>query len=154
MIPFQDIFHYFRALPKANATSTLLFSLSLPVLWISKYISITYKRNPIAFPMELLLVSVLHNAIMITEWTVQEWPVWDGVVGLTTTNSLCHWFVGWISAMNFFVLPCYCENKLYLLYLLFILLTFYLFPVKISYCENNPCSQKAMRTSHSKLLHE
>nr|XP_038024464.1 testis anion transporter 1 isoform X5 [Anas platyrhynchos] len=52
---FCDIFHYFRALPKANATSTLLFSLSLPVLWISKYISITYKRNPIAFPMELLL---------------------------------------------------------------------------------------------------
>uniref|UniRef100_A0A8C3CGL1 Solute carrier family 26 member 8 n=1 Tax=Cairina moschata TaxID=8855 RepID=A0A8C3CGL1_CAIMO len=52
---FCDIFHYFRALPKANATSTLLFSLSLPVLWISKCISITYKRNPIAFPMELLL---------------------------------------------------------------------------------------------------
>uniref|UniRef100_A0A8C3CB49 Solute carrier family 26 member 8 n=1 Tax=Cairina moschata TaxID=8855 RepID=A0A8C3CB49_CAIMO len=63
---FCDIFHYFRALPKANATSTLLFSLSLPVLWISKCISITYKRNPIAFPMELLLVStIISNRIHV-----------------------------------------------------------------------------------------
>ncbi|XP_071884624.1 testis anion transporter 1 isoform X2 [Anas platyrhynchos] len=65
---FCDIFHYFRALPKANATSTLLFSLSLPVLWISKYISITYKRNPIAFPMELLLIitgTIISNRIHV-----------------------------------------------------------------------------------------
>ncbi|XP_040391668.1 testis anion transporter 1 isoform X3 [Cygnus olor] len=65
---FCDIFHYFRALPKANATSTLLFSLSLPVLWISKCISITYKHSPIAFPMELLLIitgTIISNRIHV-----------------------------------------------------------------------------------------
>ncbi|XP_035203257.1 testis anion transporter 1 isoform X2 [Oxyura jamaicensis] len=65
---FCDIFHYFRALPKANATSTLLFSLSLLVLWISKCISITYKRSPIAFPMELLLIitgTIISNRIHV-----------------------------------------------------------------------------------------
>uniref|UniRef100_A0A8B9I7I0 Solute carrier family 26 member 8 n=1 Tax=Anser brachyrhynchus TaxID=132585 RepID=A0A8B9I7I0_9AVES len=65
---FCDIFHYFRALPKANATSTLLFSLSLPVLWISKCISVTYKHSPIAFPMELLLIitgTIISNRIHV-----------------------------------------------------------------------------------------
>ncbi|NXK56352.1 S26A8 protein, partial [Chauna torquata] len=63
---FCDLFHYFLALPKANATSILLFLLSMAVLQINKTIRITYKRSPIAFPMELLLiitVTIISNRI-------------------------------------------------------------------------------------------
>ncbi|NXS96568.1 S26A8 protein, partial [Jacana jacana] len=63
---FNNLFHYFLALPKANATSILLFLLGMAVLRISKSIKITYKHYPIAFPMELLLlitVTVLSNCV-------------------------------------------------------------------------------------------
>lgn len=74
IIPFQNVFYYFLALPKSNATSILLFLLSMAILQISKTIRITYMHSPVAFPMELLLVSVL-NAIVIIELTVQKLPV-------------------------------------------------------------------------------
>ncbi|XP_054037104.1 testis anion transporter 1 isoform X3 [Rissa tridactyla] len=63
---FYNLFHYFLALPKANATSILLFLLSMAALRVSKFIKITYKHCPIAFPMELLLiitVTILSNCI-------------------------------------------------------------------------------------------
>lgn len=69
MILFQNLFHYFLALPKANATSILLFLLSMAALRVNTSIKITYKHSPIAFPMELLLVSDLQNAIVIIELT-------------------------------------------------------------------------------------
>ncbi|XP_054037106.1 testis anion transporter 1 isoform X5 [Rissa tridactyla] len=59
---FYNLFHYFLALPKANATSILLFLLSMAALRVSKFIKITYKHCPIAFPMELLLVSASYAA--------------------------------------------------------------------------------------------
>ncbi|XP_021232685.1 testis anion transporter 1 isoform X15 [Numida meleagris] len=52
----QNVFYYFLALPRSNATSILLFLLSMAILQISKTIRITYIRSPIAFPMELLLI--------------------------------------------------------------------------------------------------
>ncbi|NXL67517.1 S26A8 protein, partial [Chordeiles acutipennis] len=63
---FYNLFHFFLALPKANATSILLFLLSMAVLQLSKSIVITYKHSPIAFPMELLLiitVTIISNRI-------------------------------------------------------------------------------------------
>ncbi|XP_025912363.1 testis anion transporter 1 isoform X1 [Apteryx rowi] len=53
---FYNLFHYFLVLPKANATSILLFLVCVVMLRVSKYIKITYKHSPIAFPMELLLI--------------------------------------------------------------------------------------------------
>uniref|UniRef100_A0A8C2Y6N1 Solute carrier family 26 member 8 n=1 Tax=Coturnix japonica TaxID=93934 RepID=A0A8C2Y6N1_COTJA len=53
---FCNIFYFFLALPKSNATSILLFLLSVGILNISKTIRITYLRSPVAFPMELLLI--------------------------------------------------------------------------------------------------
>ncbi|XP_021232672.1 testis anion transporter 1 isoform X9 [Numida meleagris] len=53
---FCNVFYYFLALPRSNATSILLFLLSMAILQISKTIRITYIRSPIAFPMELLLI--------------------------------------------------------------------------------------------------
>ncbi|XP_014809135.1 PREDICTED: testis anion transporter 1 isoform X3 [Calidris pugnax] len=64
----QNLFHYFLALSKANATSILLFLLGMAVLRISKFIRITYKLYPIAFPMELLLIiaaTVVSNCIRV-----------------------------------------------------------------------------------------
>ncbi|XP_042743973.1 testis anion transporter 1 isoform X4 [Lagopus leucura] len=52
---FYNAFYYFLALPKSNATSILLFLLSMAMLQISKAIRITYLHSPVAFPMELLL---------------------------------------------------------------------------------------------------
>ncbi|XP_052558409.1 testis anion transporter 1 isoform X7 [Tympanuchus pallidicinctus] len=52
---FYNVFYYFLALPKSNATSILLFLLSMAMLQISKAIRITYLHSPVAFPMELLL---------------------------------------------------------------------------------------------------
>ncbi|XP_010209260.1 PREDICTED: testis anion transporter 1, partial [Tinamus guttatus] len=52
---FYNLFHYFLVLPKANATSILLFMVCVVLLRVSKYIKITYKHSPVAFPMELLL---------------------------------------------------------------------------------------------------
>ncbi|XP_035749648.1 testis anion transporter 1 isoform X5 [Egretta garzetta] len=52
---FYTLFHFFLALPKANATSILLFLLSMAALRLNKAIMITYKHSPVAFPMELLL---------------------------------------------------------------------------------------------------
>ncbi|XP_064354248.1 testis anion transporter 1 isoform X3 [Dromaius novaehollandiae] len=63
---FYNLFHYFLVLPKANATSILLFLVCVGMLRVSKYIKITYKHNPIAFPMELLLiitVTIISNCI-------------------------------------------------------------------------------------------
>ncbi|NXW47827.1 S26A8 protein, partial [Nyctiprogne leucopyga] len=63
---FYNLFHFFLALPKANATSILLFLLGMAVLQLSKSIVINYKHNPIAFPMELLLiitVTIISNRI-------------------------------------------------------------------------------------------
>uniref|UniRef100_A0A8C0GPU1 Solute carrier family 26 member 8 n=1 Tax=Chelonoidis abingdonii TaxID=106734 RepID=A0A8C0GPU1_CHEAB len=64
---FYNLFHYCMALPKANATSILLFLVGLVMLRISNCIKITYKHSPVAFPMELLLVSLLHMSTMITK---------------------------------------------------------------------------------------
>lgn len=69
MIIFQNLFHFFLTLPKANATSILLFLLGVATLRVNTSIMITYKYSPIAFPMELLLVSDLQNAIVIIELT-------------------------------------------------------------------------------------
>ncbi|XP_071673959.1 testis anion transporter 1 isoform X3 [Patagioenas fasciata] len=52
---FYNLFHFFLALPKANATSILLFLTSTAALRISTSIMINYKHSPIVFPMELLL---------------------------------------------------------------------------------------------------
>ncbi|NXP14910.1 S26A8 protein, partial [Thinocorus orbignyianus] len=63
---FNNLFHYFLALPKANATSILLFLLGMAALRLSKFIKITYKHYPIAFPMELVLIitaTILSNCI-------------------------------------------------------------------------------------------
>ncbi|XP_055675929.1 testis anion transporter 1, partial [Falco peregrinus] len=62
----QNLFHCILALPKANATSILLFLLSVATLQLSTSIVITYKHIPIAFPMELLLiirVTIISNRI-------------------------------------------------------------------------------------------
>ncbi|CAM2107433.1 unnamed protein product [Caretta caretta] len=53
---FYNLFQYCMALPKANATSILLFLVGLVMLRISNCIKITYKHSPVAFPMELLLI--------------------------------------------------------------------------------------------------
>ncbi|XP_031464501.1 testis anion transporter 1 isoform X3 [Phasianus colchicus] len=63
---FCNVFYYFLALPKSNATSILLFLLSMAVLQISKTIRITYLHSPVAFPMELLLIitaTIIANCI-------------------------------------------------------------------------------------------
>ncbi|XP_035749646.1 testis anion transporter 1 isoform X3 [Egretta garzetta] len=63
---FYTLFHFFLALPKANATSILLFLLSMAALRLNKAIMITYKHSPVAFPMELLLiitVTIISNRI-------------------------------------------------------------------------------------------
>uniref|UniRef100_A0A8B9PEA9 Solute carrier family 26 member 8 n=1 Tax=Apteryx owenii TaxID=8824 RepID=A0A8B9PEA9_APTOW len=63
---FYNLFHYFLVLPKVNATSILLFLVCVVMLRVSKYIKITYKHSPIAFPMELLLiitVTIISNRI-------------------------------------------------------------------------------------------
>ncbi|KAM7082505.1 testis anion transporter 1 isoform 2-T3 [Ciconia maguari] len=63
---FYNLFHFFLALPKANATSILLFLLSMAALRLNTSIMITYKQSPIAFPMELLLiitVTIISNRI-------------------------------------------------------------------------------------------
>ncbi|XP_052558408.1 testis anion transporter 1 isoform X6 [Tympanuchus pallidicinctus] len=62
----QNVFYYFLALPKSNATSILLFLLSMAMLQISKAIRITYLHSPVAFPMELLLIitaTIIANCI-------------------------------------------------------------------------------------------
>ncbi|XP_048781564.1 testis anion transporter 1 isoform X6 [Lagopus muta] len=62
----QNAFYYFLALPKSNATSILLFLLSMAMLQISKAIRITYLHSPVAFPMELLLIitaTIIANCI-------------------------------------------------------------------------------------------
>ncbi|XP_065505794.1 testis anion transporter 1 isoform X2 [Caloenas nicobarica] len=63
---FYNLFHFFLALPKANATSILLFLFSMAALRISTSIMINYKHSLIAFPMELLLiitVTIISNRI-------------------------------------------------------------------------------------------
>ncbi|KAM6192042.1 testis anion transporter 1 [Sarcoramphus papa] len=63
---FYNLFHFFLALPKANATSILLFLLSMATLRVNTSITITYKHSPVAFPMELLLiitVTIIANRI-------------------------------------------------------------------------------------------
>ncbi|KFQ84032.1 Testis anion transporter 1, partial [Phoenicopterus ruber ruber] len=63
---FYNLFHFFLALPKANATSILLFLLSMATLRLNTSIMITYKHIPVAFPMELLLiitVTIISNRI-------------------------------------------------------------------------------------------
>ncbi|XP_076213933.1 testis anion transporter 1 isoform X1 [Aptenodytes patagonicus] len=63
---FYNLFHFFLALPKANATSILLFLLSMVAQRLNTSIVITYKHSPIAFPMELLLiitVTIISNRI-------------------------------------------------------------------------------------------
>lgn len=63
---FCNVFYYFLALPKSNATSILVFLLSMAILQISKTIRITYMHSPVAFPMELLLIitaTIIANCI-------------------------------------------------------------------------------------------
>ncbi|NWH45988.1 S26A8 protein, partial [Fregata magnificens] len=65
---FYNLFHVFLALPKANATSILLFLLSMAALRLNTFITITYKHSRIAFPMELLLiitVTIISNRIRL-----------------------------------------------------------------------------------------
>ncbi|NWS50559.1 S26A8 protein, partial [Probosciger aterrimus] len=63
---FYNLFHFFLALPKANATSILLFLLSMAVLQVTSSVKIVYKSSLMAFPMELLLiitVTIISNLI-------------------------------------------------------------------------------------------
>ncbi|KFV59909.1 Testis anion transporter 1, partial [Tyto alba] len=63
---FYNLFRFLLVLPKANATSILLFLLSMAMLRVNTCIMITYKHSPIAFPMELLLiitVVIISNCI-------------------------------------------------------------------------------------------
>ncbi|KFV01710.1 Testis anion transporter 1, partial [Tauraco erythrolophus] len=63
---FCNLFHFLLALPKANATSILLFLFSMAVLRVNTYIKVIYKQCPIAFPMELLLIitaTIISNCI-------------------------------------------------------------------------------------------
>ncbi|KAM6398809.1 LOW QUALITY PROTEIN: testis anion transporter 1 [Rhynochetos jubatus] len=63
---FYNLFHFFLALPKSNATSILLFLLSMAALRVNASVSMSYKHSPIAFPMELLLiitVAIISNRI-------------------------------------------------------------------------------------------
>ncbi|KAM9255488.1 LOW QUALITY PROTEIN: testis anion transporter 1 [Cariama cristata] len=63
---FYNLLHFFLALPKANATSILIFLLSVAALQVNKSFTITYKHSPIAFPMKLLLiitVTIISNRI-------------------------------------------------------------------------------------------
>ncbi|NXC18467.1 S26A8 protein, partial [Corythaeola cristata] len=63
---FYNLFQFLLALPKANATSILLFLLSMAALRVNTFITIIYKQCPIAFPMELLLiitVTIISNCI-------------------------------------------------------------------------------------------
>uniref|UniRef100_A0A803YC38 Solute carrier family 26 member 8 n=1 Tax=Meleagris gallopavo TaxID=9103 RepID=A0A803YC38_MELGA len=63
---FYNVFYYLLALPKSNATSILLFLLSMAILQISKTIRITYLYSPVAFPMELLLIitaTIIANCV-------------------------------------------------------------------------------------------
>lgn len=66
MVLFQNPYHFFLAIPKANVTSILLFLLSMAVLQGTASLRIVYKRSLMAFPMELLLTSDLQNATAIT----------------------------------------------------------------------------------------
>lgn len=63
---FYNLFHFFLAIPKANATSILLFLLSMAVLQVTASVMIVYKRSLMAFPLELLLiitVTIISNFI-------------------------------------------------------------------------------------------
>ncbi|CAM9836358.1 unnamed protein product [Bubo scandiacus] len=66
---FYNLFCFLLVLPEANATSILQFLLGMAVLRVNTSIMVTYKHSPNAFPMELLLVSDLQNAIAIIELT-------------------------------------------------------------------------------------
>uniref|UniRef100_A0A8C3S0F9 SLC26A/SulP transporter domain-containing protein n=1 Tax=Chelydra serpentina TaxID=8475 RepID=A0A8C3S0F9_CHESE len=72
---FYNLFHYCMALPKANATSILLFLVGLVMLRVSNCIKITYKHSPVAFPMELLLIitiTIIANHVHLhAESTIQ-----------------------------------------------------------------------------------
>ncbi|XP_057260023.1 testis anion transporter 1 isoform X3 [Pezoporus wallicus] len=64
----QNLYHFFLAIPKANATSILLFLLSMAVLQVTASLRIVYKRSLMAFPMELLLiitVTIISNCIRL-----------------------------------------------------------------------------------------
>ncbi|KFQ59005.1 Testis anion transporter 1, partial [Pelecanus crispus] len=63
---FYNVFNFFLALPKANATSILLFLLSMAALRLNTSVMISYKHSSIAFPMELLLIitaTIISNRI-------------------------------------------------------------------------------------------
>ncbi|XP_062481585.1 testis anion transporter 1 isoform X3 [Pezoporus occidentalis] len=65
---FCNLYHFFLAIPKANATSILLFLLSMAVLQVTASLRIVYKRSLMAFPMELLLiitVTIISNCIRL-----------------------------------------------------------------------------------------
>ncbi|XP_019401707.1 PREDICTED: testis anion transporter 1 [Crocodylus porosus] len=63
---FYNLLYYSMALPKANSTSILIFLVCVVMLRVSKCIKITYKHNPIEFPMELLMIvtiAIISNYI-------------------------------------------------------------------------------------------
>ncbi|KAM4645878.1 LOW QUALITY PROTEIN: testis anion transporter 1 [Amazona ochrocephala] len=65
---FYNLYHFFLAIPKANATSILLFLLSMAVLQVTASLRIVYKCSLMAFPMELLLiitVTIISNCIRL-----------------------------------------------------------------------------------------
>ncbi|KAM8988017.1 testis anion transporter 1 isoform 3-T3 [Ara ararauna] len=65
---FYNLYHFFLAIPKANATSMLLFLLSMAVLQVTASLRIVYKHSLMAFPMELLLiiiVTIISNCIRL-----------------------------------------------------------------------------------------
>ncbi|XP_065554613.1 testis anion transporter 1 isoform X1 [Lathamus discolor] len=65
---FYNLYHFLLAIPKANATSILLFLLSMAVLQVTASLRIVYKHSLMAFPMELLLiitVTIISNCIRL-----------------------------------------------------------------------------------------
>ncbi|XP_074092542.1 testis anion transporter 1 isoform X8 [Macrotis lagotis] len=63
---FYNLVNYCIALPRANSTSILLFLICMVALRVNKCIKISFKRYPIEFPMEFVLIvsfTVIANKI-------------------------------------------------------------------------------------------
>ncbi|XP_072497983.1 testis anion transporter 1 isoform X3 [Notamacropus eugenii] len=63
---FYNLINYCIALPRANSTSILLFLICMVALRVNKCIKISFKRYPIEFPMEFILIvsfTIIANKI-------------------------------------------------------------------------------------------
>ncbi|XP_031820847.1 testis anion transporter 1 isoform X5 [Sarcophilus harrisii] len=63
---FYNLVNYCIALPRANSTSILLFLICMVALRVNKCIKISFKRYPIEFPMEFVLIvsfTIIANKI-------------------------------------------------------------------------------------------